>query len=533
MSFINASRLAEFLDDRKNEPLDRLSLRTDIDLLRKAGVSVSENSRKFGRRIRTLEYFLLRSHLYRSEGNNLIPHYISSNWSDYAKAWKTKVDGDEIHIPFLGKMTFICKTNGTKKAVCHPDTAAMIEKICIDTGKLTFQKDPDNVNLMYKPKTCNMILERYDRKKLTEEFLQYISNTTFGRALASIDLARREGASLRLMGDSLLLDEIEKIKGEDELEKVARVILRREQKKQAQIASVVVCLEYLERQVHPSEKPIGEGQRYRKSKRTKKRYESLDHYEVIEGICSIDARAASNVLAAKGTRSPGFASFGAFIDTYYNIKAKFAQNWVENYSFLSWYTDSLAHLTHSSENLGNKLDWPDFKNVKTRRHKDFLTKSVRGGSLRVTDKSDLLVLQSKCKNTEFIDMNIDPNKIPQLKDCSHVEYCFSNVFATSKVPVNRGLFESSVLKILQSPSKSRDPQGAFYYPDFRFLVASTLGLSLESVDQILAYVLSKGSDLGRRLWFFPAFGKVPRRDSPDRQLVDVVRRPFDSITLNY
>ena len=533
MSFINASKLAEFLDDRKNENLSRDSLRTDLDLLKKAGVSVSKDSRKFGRKIRTLEYFLLRSHLYRSEGHNLVPHYISSNWSDYTKAWKTKVDTKEIHIPFLGKIAFLCKTKGTNKLTCHPDSAAIIDKICVDTGNLTFQKDPDKVNLMYKRKTCKMILERYNQRQLTEEFLQQVSNTSFGRALVSINLARREGQSLSLVGDGLLLSEMKKIKSENELEKVARLILRREQKKQAQISSVVVCLEYLERQAHPSEKSIGSGPRYRKSKRTKKRYERLDHYQVIEGICSIDARVASNVLSVKGDRSPGFAAFETIIDTYHRIGATITQDWVENLSFLSWYTDSLAHLTHASENLGNKLEWPDFKILKNRRHKDFLLRLVKEKSLCVDNQKDLLALQSKSESSEFIDMNINPTIFPKLKNCSDVEYCRSNVFVTSKVPVGRRLFESSVLKILQSPSSLKDSQGAFYYPDFRFLVASTLGLSLKNVDQFLAYVISTGSDLGRRLWFFPAFGKVPRRDRPDQKLVDIILKPFDSVALNY
>lgn len=532
MSFIDGPKLAEFLDDRKNETLSRDSLRTDLNLLRKAGVSVSKDNLKFGRKIRTLEYFLLRSHLYRSEGDNLAPHCISSNWSDYAKAWKTEVDSKEVHIPFLGKISFICKINGVNKLVCHPDSVTVIDKICVDTGNLTLQTDPDGINSMYRLKTCKMILERYEQKQLTEEFLQYVNNTPFGRALASLNLARREGASLNMVDNGLLLSEMKKIKSENELEKVARLILRREQEEQAQVSSVVVCLEYLERQAHPSERPVGSGPRYHKSKRTKKRYSRLDHFRVIEGISSINARVASNVLSVKGDRSPGFAAFETIIDTYHRMKATISQDWVENFSFLSWYTDSLAHINNLSENLGNRLKWPDFKILKTRKHKNFLLRLAKEKSLSVDNQKDLLVLQSKCKNSEFIDMNIDQKRFPKL-DCTNVEYCSSNVFVTSKVPVNRRLFESSVLKVLQSPSRFKDPQGAFYYPDFRFLVASTLGLSLKGVDQFLAYVISTESELKRRLWFFPAFGKVPRRDRPSKQLADVILEPFDSIALNY
>jgi hypothetical protein len=322
------------------------------------------------------------------------------------------------------------------------------------------------------------------------------------------------------------------MKEDDDFEKVARLILRREQKKQAQISSIIVCLEFLERQKHPSENPVGSAPRYWESKRTKKRYERLGHYDVIENVCSVDSRVTTNILA-RADGSPGFAAFGAVLDSYDRIEVKAGQDWVRTFAFLSWYTDSLAYLAHPLEKLGKQLYWPDFKISKTQRHKAFLSRFVQDESFRVASRKDTIDLLSKSKGSEVIEMNIDPKRFPQLTDYSEVEYCSSNVFVTSKVTVSRDFFESTVLNILQSPSKFKDAQGAFYYPDFRFLVASTLGLGLKVVDQILAYVISTGSELGRRLWFFPAFGRVPRRDRPDQQLTEVVLRPFDSITLNY
>lgn len=529
MSLIDAPKLAEFLDDNKNKKLNKVALRTDLDLLKKAGVPVSYESLKFGRKIRTLEYFLIRSHLYRPEGNHLVPYLISSNWSDYAKVWRTKINGAEIHVPFLGKIAFLCKNNGNQRIECHPESYGYIEKICVDIGALTFQKDPDKVNLMYKPKTCKIILETYKHKKLNETFLQNIGNTPFGRALLSVGLAKREGQSFKLLGDGLLLTEIKKIKEGEELEKVGRLILRQEQRKQAQISSVIVCLEYLERHTHPSEKPVGSAPRYWESKRTGKRYERLGHYDIIEGLCSIDSRAATNVL---NKNDGGFAAFGAFIETYNKVGVMAGRDWVETYAFLSWYTDSLAFLSQQSEKL-RKLNWPHFKLLKTERHKDFLSRFIDESSLKVSSQKDLAALQSKLKESEIIDMNIDLKRFPGLNNSLMSEYCSSNIFVTSKVPVNRELFENTIMKILQSPSRFKDTQGAFYYPDFRFLVSSTLGLSLRGVDQILAYIISTGSDIGRRLWFFPAFGRVPPRDRPDPQLLNVILKPFDSITLNY
>lgn len=532
MSYIDAPKLAEFLDRNKNKKISRNSIRTDFDLLKKAGVSILEESPKSARKIRTLEYFLLRSHLYRPEGDYLVPDLISSSWHDYAKTWKTEIDGHEVHVPFLGKIAFLCRVNGTLRIVCHPDSASSIEKICVDAGILTFQKDPDKVNLMYKAKKCEAILHAYRQGKLTRELLQEIGNSPFGRALLSIGLARKEDGAFSLAGEGLLLTELKKIKEDSDLEKVARLILRNEQRKQAQISSIVVCLEFLERQRHAFESPVGSGSLYWESKRTKEKYQRLGHYEVIEGYSSLDSRVTSNIFTKSGG-TPGFAAFGAFLDTYNKVAARLGQDWVETFAFLCWYTDPIAYLASRPENSGKQLGWPAFKTSKTKRHKSFLLRFIKEDAFLIASQKDLASLQSKSGSSEIIDMNIYPGKFLRLCGTSKVEYCPSNVFLATKVPVDRELFETSVMHILQSPSSFKDAQGAFYYPDFRFLVASTLGLSLKGVDQILAYVISTGSELGRRLWFFPSFGRVPKRDRPDQQLIDVVLRPFDSITLNY
>jgi len=531
MSSIDAPKFAEFLDDNKNRKLERESLRTDPELLREAGVSISGDSLKFHRKVRVLEYFLLRSQLYGSDGADLVPYRISDYWSDYAKAWVTQIGEETVHLPFLGKIAFLCDIGNTKRIVCHPESSAIVEKIFVDTGALTFQKDPDRINLMYRRKSCKSILEAYRHRRLDGDTLQHFSNTPFGRALLSIGLAGKKGTSFFLKGEGLLLNEMSKIKTDDDFEKVARLILRYEQKKQAQVSSVIACLEFLERNKHPSESPVGSAPRYRESKRTKKRYERLGHYDIVEGICSIDSRTAANILS-KADPYAAYAAFGAFVESYDRTGIRNGQDWAETFAFLSWYTDSLAYVGLTSQKL-EKLGWPKFKSRKTKRHKAFLERSVSHGMLKVSSAKDSAMLMTKSTNSEIIDMNIDPKILPQQNSYSSVDYCPSNVYISTNVPVDRELFESIVIDVLQSPSRLKDSQGAFYYPDFRFLMASTLGLSLKSVDQILAYVISTGSELGRRLWFFPAFGNVPRRDRPDQQLMDVVLKPFDSITLNY
>lgn len=535
MDEIDGPKLAEFLDEHKNKPLDRERLRTDLELLKSAGVSVSKDSIKFGRKVRTLEYFLLRSHLYQVEGKALIPHFVKSNWTDFTKTWKTKFGEKELHVPFLGKIAFICSENGIKRIMCHPDSVSSIDKILVDVGKLTLQRDPDRVNLMYNSRTCRTILNRYHNRELTEEFLMQLSSSPFGRLLLSLKLARKDGEILNLVDQGLLLDEVEKLEGEDELEKAARILLRREQEEHAQIASVIIALENLERQIQPWEKPIGQGPRYRESKRTRKRHSKLDYYQLIEGLCSLDARAATNAFLREGR--VGFSRFGTFLGVYHKLVTKAQLVWVQSFAFLSWYTDPLVHLIHSPRNLSEKLHWPFFKAKKTEKHRQYLLKFVDEKSLVISSRKDLQKLKERLKASEFIDMNVNPDKLEGLgysfKRYSEVAYCSSNIFVASNVSVDRNLFESTAVDVLKSPSRFKDSQGAFYYADFRFLMASRLGLSLKTVDKILAYLISIGSELGGRLWFFPAFGRVPRRDRPDWQLVDVIQKPFDSVALNY
>jgi hypothetical protein len=379
-------------------------------------------------------------------------------------------------------------------------------------------------------KTCKFLLETYRQRKLDCETLKRIGNTPFGSALLSIGLARIENRKYLLKGDGLLLNEMKKIKTDDDFEKVARLILRYEQAKQAKVSSVIACLESLERSTHPTKSPIGSAPRFWKSKRTGNRYERLGYYDLVSGICSFDTRVTADILG-KSDPYDGFVTFGAFIDTFYRTYKKNGEEWSDTFSFLSWYTDSLAYLALSEDEL-KEANFPRFKFEKTRRHRAFLKRFISEDTFKIASPKKSFEISTRSPRSEIVEMNIAPEKLAQC-GIHEVEYCSSNVYVASDVPVDRELFESTVLNVLQEPSMFKDSQGAFYYPDFRFLVASTIGLSLKSVDQILAYVLSTSPELSRRLWFYPAFGNVARRDRPDEQLMEVVQKPFDSITLTY
>ena len=528
MEFIDGQKLAEFLDENRGKKLDKKALRTDSNLLAKAGLTVPSHL-KLRKQIRVLEYFLLRSQLYTPEGSVISPYRIRGNWSDYAKSWFETIGARKIHLPFIGKIAFLCYPN-KRKVICHPESASDIEQIIVDTGGLTFERDPDNVEHRYVKKSCIHLLELYKQREVNQEEINKIGNNAFGRALLAIGLAKKEGENYSFRGNGLLLDEIKKMRADDDMEKTARLILRREQGSQAKIASTIVCLESLERVKLPSKNPIGTGPKFWKSKRTGGRYKRLGHYELVTDICSFDTRTTADVLG-KSDPYDGFVTFGSFLDTYYRTYSKEHEEWADTYSFLSWYTDSFAHLFLSKEDLEG-IGFPEFKNEKTRRHGRFLERIPGNLSSRPLALSTLKEHVQRTRDSEIIDMNIDLRN-SNLESYSPDSYCYSNCYTSSELPVDRELFESTVLRILEEPSNLKDSQGAFYYPDFRFLVASTIGLSLRSVDQILAYVISTNPELSRRLWLFPAFGNVPRRDRPDEQLSNVVLRPFDSIILNY
>ena len=74
-----------------------------------------------------------------------------------------------------------------------------------------------------------------------------------------------------------------------------------------------------------------------------------------------------------------------------------------------------------------------------------------------------------------------------------------------------------------------DPQGAFYYGDFRFLAAATLGIGTSSFDRILAYLIHRKPEFADAIFFYPAVGGIKKRDVPGQDLRRAVGQPFDTI----
>lgn len=94
-------------------------------------------------------------------------------------------------------------------------------------------------------------------------------------------------------------------------------------------------------------------------------------------------------------------------------------------------------------------------------------------------------------------------------------------------------FKKLIIKTLKEDHSWKDRQGAFYYPDFRFIIGQKIGFKLKEVDDMLGYALHKDIDFRARLWFPVAFGIKRKRDRPSEQLAIVLQEPFDTITLRY
>ncbi len=490
---IDAKKFSEFLDKNRNEPIDIKSLRSSPELEKEAGIiSVQEKIRSH----RTLEYFLLRTSLYRSEKGKLVPHLISSAWQDYAKAWHKRSGFVEYHIPFRGRITFLVGDSNSPKYCCHPLSSDLVTFILIDTGQLTASSTNgigENY-ARYKAAQCKALLDGFKNPNLTAEVRGKLGENQFGRALIQLGLADYSNGYFTIIGNGLLAEEMKKITNGQDIEKVGRIILRREQLSFSQVASVLGILEEFEREHEVWESPV--------DARPGTLDDNIRFYEKIEGSCSVNSLIASNALKGPGL---GFAFFGPVLETYLRHASSGSIRLIENYAFASWLTNSLVHLSNIND-LEEYNSWPTSKRERTMRHYSFLQRFVDDDTLQTArQRKNILSLQDNLPNSEIVDFNYSVYH----DEVGPESYCQSNVFIASKAPVKTEFVAQSVLDMFKGPSRFRDSQGAYYFPDFRFLLASRIGLSLQEMDQVLALTISKDSKIRKPSLFF----HCARRDS--------------------
>jgi hypothetical protein len=514
--------LTEFLDLNKERSIPKNEI-TDLNLLKKFGIEVTRKSDE-----KILEVFLLRSYLYRiDETGCLRPYLIEGNWSDYAKSWKVNIDGEEVHVPFRGKIAFLCYERGGKKWICHPESSSNVEKIYVDPGELTL---PNSLGL-YKVKTCGEILRNFRFDVLTQENLEEISRNiqsstnSFLNALVGLKLVIRRNGDYILRGidpssgEKLFFDELENIQGDTELEKVAKLLLRRDHKLYAQISTILTWLEFLERTIEPYEFSVGVGK------------EDKDGFRKIVEFCSLNIKAVMNVVRE-------FSQFGAFIEWYPRYYFNYEKlKWMrEHYCFLSCHMDSLGFLANflKKDTFIHKVFKTNTKQEKFKRHIEYLLRFTSIKDFITVDRNSMTDLKQKLNKSEFMDFNPEEERLRSLENTdTNLAWCPSNVFIASKVPVKVNVFKEKVIETLKSKSEFRDSQGHFFYPDFRFLIASQLGLSFKAFDDIFAYILSRDIDFRSRLWFPVAFGIKISKHKIEDSLLSVIGEPFDSIGIRY
>jgi hypothetical protein len=524
---LDGAALAEFLDLNRERLIPKDEV-TDSSLLKKLGIIVA---RKDDPDKKILEVFLLRSFLYQIDATGCLqPYLIKGNWSDYAKSWKVNIDGEEVHLPFRGKIAFLCYEGGSKKWICHPESSSSVEKIYVDPGELIL---PNNLGL-YKVKPCREILRNFRFDVLTQEHLEEISRDTeisrksvnnFLNALIGLKLAIGRNGDYVLRGvdpssgEKLFFDELENIQGDTELERVAKLLLRRDHKLYMQISTILSWLEFLERTIEPYEFSVGSGTK------------DEDGFRKITEFCSLNIKAVINVVRE-------FSQFGAFIEWYPHYYLNYEKlKWIrEYYCFLSCHMDSLGFLANflKKDNFINEVFKTNTKKEKFKQHISYLLRFTSIKDFITVNKNSVADLRLKLNKSEFIDFNPDEKILKSLENWdTKLAWCPYNVFIATKVPVKENVFKEKVIETLKSEKRFRDPQGHFYYPDFRFLIASQLGLSFKAFDNIFAYVLSKDIDFRLRLWLPVLFGIKITKHKIEDTLLSVVGEPFDSIALRY
>jgi hypothetical protein len=525
LALIDGPALAEFLDTHKNQSIPLETVR-DVVLLKKLGINIARKPER-----KTIEAFLLRSSLYQidaSKPDSLTPYLIVNNWSDYAKSWKIHIDNNELHIPFTGKIAFLCANEGSKMWVCHPQSSAFVDKIYVELGELTF---PHHELGFFKKETCVHLLQNFRLDTLTPSTLEEIKKNTgfapdsFLTALIGLKLAVKKDDSYLLSGESpsgeaLFFTELEKIQGDTDLEKAARLLLRRDHQYYMHISTTLAWLESQERVIEPYLSPVGKG---RKEKAQMKK---------IVDCTSLNIRVIANVVRE-------YSQFGSFLEWYPReyFDPELLKWTREYYCFLSCHMDSLGFLAASFniDRFPVRFFKTDTKQEKFKRHLEYLLKFIsRDNFLFKMNARQMSSFKEKLDRSEFIDFNPNSEVLKSVMDTAvDAAWCPYNVFVISKVPVKANVFKEKVLQTLKSESVFKDPQGHFFYPDFRFLLSSELGLSFHSFDNVLAYILSKDIDFRSRLWLPVTFGIKIKKHRIEDTLLSVVGEPFDSISLRY
>ena len=514
---------SDFLEKYKGRPILSDDLKTP-QLLSQLGIRVSKSYRREDPRSRFFEAFLLRSFLYRISGKDskyLEPFLIDGNWSNYADSWKIS-KYPMLHRSFRGKIAFLISENGKKKWVCHPETSDSVDKIWFDPGILSLRFPGVNVIPRYKAFVCEKILERCGLKRIKSSDLQAIRKETnanpetFMAVLESLELATKNVAGHLIAGQGLFCDEVRKTKGLSNLEKAAKVILRRDSKRIMYITNVLLWLESQEHIEEPWVQPIGSG----KSEK--------EQFSFVIRNTSMNAPAVVNVLR-------DFSKFEAFLEWYSREVLEDQMRWIRNnYVTLSWHIDALsfiaAYLQHGLK--PEKIFKTELKKEKFTRHVEYLLRFIDEDNLiAAVSKKDLYLLKRKLTNSELIDLN-PTHKMPEAVSLD-LQPCLANVFVVSRLPVKDSYFKEKVLETLKNDHIWKDPQGHFYYPDFRFIMSAKLGLTFSAFDRVLAYQIQNDIDFYSRLFLPILWGIRIQRQKIDKTLLSVVQEPFDSISLRY
>jgi hypothetical protein len=500
---IPAKHFSDFLERYKGKRVARENLKRETGIKRKP-----EN--------RYFEAFLLRSFLYKvskSDPKYLEPFLLENNWSDYAKSWTIS---ENLHYPFRGKIAFIVsEKNGKKKLVCHPQRSELVEKIIFEPGFLTLRIPGVNLEPRHKAKVCQKLLQycgssNYisidELKKIKKE--THTNPESFLVLLRSLELLKKQGSSYLIDGPHLFCEEFRKSNGFSDLEKAARVILRKDVEKMQYITTVLLWIEARERFVEPWNEPIGIGK-------------DEDEYLKLAIIeTSLNSAAISDVLKE-------FSKFNAFFEYY--RRELIGQIGYECYVTLSCHADSLGLVGAYLESTLDlsKIFKTSFRKEKFERHVKYLLRFIDEKSLTsAINRKDLNLIRRKLTKSEIINLNISNYSREIVSD-----QCFSNVFIISKLPVKDEYFKENVIETLRKPHIWKNRQGYFYYPDFRFIMSAKMGLTFNAFDRLLAYHIQDDVDFYSKLYLPILWGIRIKEHKIDESLKSVVPEPFDSISL--
>jgi hypothetical protein len=448
-----------------------------------------------------LEAFLKFSLLYISDGKNLYPYRIKGFENDFCKAFFRNIGDQEVHLPFLNRILFLCDMGGTKKLCCHPPSVDVIEKVFIQKWARTsycIDQAPEVLRELYirhKGNYSNAKLDEYLSKK--EFFKRCIARAV--RINPQIELFLRDLANVSSNVEQFYEYAFHLI-----LEKIDQPV----EFMDLRITRLMVFIEHLEKVTELERYYLGKGKSIK---------DVHGAYEIAINTCDYNPAAADTIIGRAHSYSP-------FYENYTDLNYR-------GHLFLSSHMNSLGLLgIYSEKNWElDAVEWGKIgihsisKRKKIKQHVDY--HNPRAFEYW-RDPQKWYDISRPKEKTVILDLNFPRTIIDSIglkEGTNNYQICPFEIFLLSQIVPSSSELSEAIL------TYAKELQDA-YYPFFRFIICSKLGISSRFFDELFAKLISTDSELRKHIWLYASKGIETFEHSIHPTLIKTIGRFFDRIS---